>query len=146
MNTIEKTNKDDMVKLSWQTNYHLRLPLNSDLFIFDKGVVTLLTNYLASNYIKIDIAHSQVSGTTSVSQGQCANVPKDILARIFRIEDTGDFANKRIFSKVLFQNDVEEHMKNEVLQLVESFNKKSRYTYHPTQIEQFDLTLKCDKN
>jgi hypothetical protein len=130
------------IKISWQSSFHFRLPIQKDLFILDNNKIQNLSEYLIkSKGIKVIDDYSHINGCTSSSNVHTAEIPEDIKELIFRIEDIGDFINKKIFSKVFFQSNINNMLKNDVIDIITSQNNKSRHSFYPLQIEVFELTI-----
>lgn len=129
------------IKLSWQSSYHFRLPIQNDLYIFDNNMIQNLSEYLLKTKgIKVIDEYSHINGYTSSTNIFTTEISEDIKEFIFKIEDIGDFANKKIFSNVFFQTITKDVVKEKIVDIIESQNKKSRYSFYPLQIEEFELT------
>lgn len=129
------------IKLSWQSSYHFRLPIQNDLFIFDNNKIQNLSEFLTKTKgIKVSDEYSHINGYTSSTNVYTTEIPEDIKDFIFKIEDIGDFVNKKIFTKVFFQAITKDVLKDKIVETIESQNNKSRYSFHPLQIEEFELT------
>lgn len=129
------------IKISWQSSFHFRLPIQKDLFILENNNIQNLSEYLIkSKGIKVIDDYSHINGCTSSSNVHTAEIPEDIKELIFKIEDIGDYTNKKIFPKVFFQSDINDRTKEQIIEIITSQNYKSRYSFHPLQIEEFELT------
>ena len=100
-----------------------------------------LSEYLLKTKgIKVIDEYSHINGYTSSTNIFTTEISEDIKEFIFKIEDIGDFANKKIFSKIFFQTITKDVVKEKIVDIIESQNKKSRYSFYPLQIEEFELT------
>ncbi|WP_418181306.1 hypothetical protein ACNSOL_12425 (plasmid) [Aliarcobacter lanthieri] len=129
----------EKTKLSWSSSFHLRIPMESSLYIFkDNSIGTLET------FLNIESSYSMVHGLSRVSKIYTAEIDKAILNKIFRIEENVN-SSRQIETDVLFHNGTDEESKKNILQIVEAFNKKSKFHLsNINNIDKFELSLSED--
>lgn len=128
-------------EISWSSYSHMKLPIQKGLFIYVNEKLSLLEEYLMSKSIKIENIHSQINGMESFSDIYSAVIDDKIFGKIFRIEDEGNFKEKKIYTKVLFQKNTEKHFKEKVINMLEELNKKNKYFIETVTVDEFEISV-----
>lgn len=128
--------------IGWKSEYYFSLPIDDNLYILINDEVSSLSNYLYKLGIKENEGYSCVTGVRYATKYLSANIDKNLLPFVFRINFKGDFTKKEInpfaFIPEHFSDNEKDIIKKVCVKDLVSSNQK----FNPLVFESFDVS-KC---